>query len=72
VQGSVVPAEEDCQFDAPFAVLEAIAFEEFIMREHLAANQIGILLQPLFEYLHGVLLPPLVQKSVSHIISANI
>jgi hypothetical protein len=66
VQEGVVPAEEDGEFDAALAVLEATALEELVVREHLAAHQVGVLLQPLLKDLHGVVLPSLIEQSVPH------
>jgi hypothetical protein len=66
LQERVVPAEEDGQLDATFAVLESIALEKLVVRENLTTHQVGVLLQPLLEDLHRVLLPPLVQQSVPH------
>lgn len=67
VQRGVVPTEEDGHLHSPLAVPEAAALEELVVGEDLPADQVRVLLQPLFEHLDGVFLPPLVQQCISHL-----
>ena len=51
----VISSEEGGHFNAEAAILEKGSLKQFVVREDLSADEIGVLFQPLLVYLCGVL-----------------